>query len=654
MVAADGEDLESADSVSGRVPAAIARSAIARLAMAVAPLAMAVAALGGCGKGWGGHCASDSDCFFSRDEWTLVGSLADVTKKAPPGDPSNGLLDPTAWDDVRAATSAAELPAAVRLGWRLYHDPRLSGDGSDPRDTLGRVTPAPRPYSKEAPQLRISCATCHDPAQFGSDFTSQPANVSNGAGFYDVNIQPTLNVARFAPVFYWNGRADSLWSQAAQVMESGVSMSGRREKTLWVVANCYAGDADAEATWGALVAADGDVAKMRDLMKVASPETALTAAFRTAYDDATKAHPEIPAALATRVHVDVAKAIAAYEWFLTSDRSRFDAYVAQGPGSTLLSPAEKRGLKLFVGRAGCINCHNTSLLSDGKFHDVGVVQRGEHVPTVPACTTTACDCRVPAPAVDAGTSSGADGGADVGAVTTELPPTGEGVGGACLPAGAYAGVQKLHAAPPVDAAAPSTTAFRRCSCFDDDYRAAHADACESGSTGEAHGCSASEEGAGGYDEAGVKKPPVRWLGSWRTPSLRDVAMTAPYMHDGAFATLEDVVWHYDQGAASEGWGQSEISPLLLSDEDRSDLVAFLGTLTGISGPRALIAQPDPASYPPACPLPSASDAGTDAAEGGTDAAVGGSDAADGGAGDAPVDQGADALLADAADDGDGP
>ncbi|HVU51245.1 MAG TPA: cytochrome c peroxidase [Polyangia bacterium] len=607
----------------------MSRQIRAASAAGLACLVAAAVSGSGCGKGWGSRCASPDDCFFSGDEWGRVRSLADVTKAPPPGDPSNGLLDPASWDAVRAAKEAAELPPAVRLGWRLYHDPRLSGDGSDPRDSLGVAQPsAPRKYDPASPQLRIACVDCHDPAKYGSDYTSQPPNVSNGAGFYDVNTQQTLNVARLAPVFYWNGRADSLWAQAAQVMESPVSMASRREKTLWVVANCYLGDADAQATWGSLVAADGDVAKVRDLMKVASPATAKTAEFRAAYDDARSAHPEIPASLATRVHVEVAKAIAAYEWFLSSDRSRFDAFVAAGPASPLLSASEKRGLKLFVGRAGCMNCHNTSMFSDGQFHDVGVAQAGEHVPTVPACTTTGCECRV-------AESDGADGGAPALA----FPETGAGVGGACLPAGAYAGVQKVHAAPPAaaDAAVPTTTAFRRCTCFDDDYRAAHEDECADGGAGEAHGCE--EQGPATYGDAGVARPPVRWLGAWRTPSLRDVAMTGPYMHDGAIATLEDVVWHYDQATAGAGWGTPEISPLLLSDQDRADLVAFLKTLTGVPGPPALVSRPDPESYPPAC-APGDLDAGADAslaADGPPDApeesggAMADGDAGDGGA-----------------------
>src|SRR5262249_7128040 len=153
-------------------------------------------------------------------------------------------------------------------------------------------------------------------------------------------------------------------------------------------------------------------------------------------------------------------------------------------------------------------------------------------------------------------------------------------GGACLPVGAYAGVQKLHAATPDGGTVPTTTAFRRCTCFDDGYRADHQDECaDGGFTGEPHGCE--DQGAATYANAGVDKPPVRWLGAWRTPSLRDVAKTAPYMHDGAYASLADVVWHYDQGVSSEGWGTSEIAPLNLTDQDRADIVAFLGTLTGV-------------------------------------------------------------------------
>jgi cytochrome c peroxidase len=88
------------------------------------------------------------------------------------------------------------------------------------------------------------------------------------------------------------------------------------------------------------------------------------------------------------------------------------------------------------------------------------------------------------------------------------------------------------------------------------------------------------------------------VGKWRTPSLRDVALTAPYMHDGSLATLEDVVWHYNTGGAAEsgervGVPAAELKPLDLTDDEVADLVAFLGTLTGAPLNTAIISAPPP-------------------------------------------------------------
>lgn len=69
-------------------------------------------------------------------------------------------------------------------------------------------------------------------------------------------------------------------------------------------------------------------------------------------------------------------------------------------------------------------------------------------------------------------------------------------------------------------------------------------------------------------------------GAFRTPSLRDVAMTAPYMHDGSEKTLKDVVDYYVGGGNSNPYLDKEIAPLELSAQDRADLIAFLNALTG--------------------------------------------------------------------------
>ena len=69
-------------------------------------------------------------------------------------------------------------------------------------------------------------------------------------------------------------------------------------------------------------------------------------------------------------------------------------------------------------------------------------------------------------------------------------------------------------------------------------------------------------------------------GAFRTPTLRQVAQTAPYMHDGSLATLEEVIELYDRGGDPNPWLDPEMQPLNLTLQEKADLVAFLRTLTG--------------------------------------------------------------------------
>ena len=69
-------------------------------------------------------------------------------------------------------------------------------------------------------------------------------------------------------------------------------------------------------------------------------------------------------------------------------------------------------------------------------------------------------------------------------------------------------------------------------------------------------------------------------GAFKTPTLREVALTAPYMHDGSLATLEDVVDYYDRGGNPNPGLHPAIRPLRLSAEEKRALVAFLFSLTG--------------------------------------------------------------------------
>jgi cytochrome c peroxidase len=69
-------------------------------------------------------------------------------------------------------------------------------------------------------------------------------------------------------------------------------------------------------------------------------------------------------------------------------------------------------------------------------------------------------------------------------------------------------------------------------------------------------------------------------GGFKTPTLRDVAKSAPYMHDGSIVTLEDVVAFYDRGGRPNPYLDREIHPLHLTDEEKRALVGFLRALSG--------------------------------------------------------------------------
>ena len=69
-------------------------------------------------------------------------------------------------------------------------------------------------------------------------------------------------------------------------------------------------------------------------------------------------------------------------------------------------------------------------------------------------------------------------------------------------------------------------------------------------------------------------------GAFKTPTLRNIAKTAPYMHDGSLKTLKDVVDFYAGGGNSNPYLDKEIKAIKLTGKDRADLIEFLEALTG--------------------------------------------------------------------------
>ena len=259
-----------------------------------------------------------------RDQWTakereMLKSLSLASLGPLPSDPSNRCAD-----DARAAA----------LGERLFSDARLSGNG------------------------KVSCATCHVPQHDFQDGTP----LAHGVGTTGRRTMPIAGTAHGA-WFFWDGRTDSQWSQALGPLESAVEHGGSRTQYAHTIAAHYR--ADYEAVFGPLPSLAG-------LPAQAGPVA--DTAWRAAWT-------RIPAARQgeiTRVYANIGKAIAAFERRIGFAPTRFDRYVdaelagRAHDGTSSLSDDEVAGLKLFVGKANCVNCHNGARLTDDHFHNTGV------------------------------------------------------------------------------------------------------------------------------------------------------------------------------------------------------------------------------------------------------------------------------------------
>jgi cytochrome c peroxidase len=490
---------------------------------------------------------------FDTLEWSQLQSLTGLPDPSP--DPSNKYVGSS---------------AAADLGQAFYFDPSFSGT-STLQDTIGGTISATQGRGPKGAALGIACVTCHDPSQGGTDHTSVPGNVSIGGGAYDVNSNSTLNAAYYK-LIYWNGRNDSLWAQIVAVGESPVSMAGNRLWTAWRIADAYRDAYEAVFTDYPLPMA-GTVADAKarldtdgQCLRVAGacPQgcRADTGAPSTCYPrfplqgrpgatagcqrgsaaepfgDAFDCMDPDDQDAVTRIYVNFAKAIAAYEFLLISRDAPFDRFIAEGQTSTAISLSAQRGAKVFVGgKAVCIECHSGQLLSDNDFHDIGVGQDGAFVPKTSDCAAgnAKCDCVA---------------------------------GKSCLPWGFRDGLAKLQ-----------TNKFRRDSKWSDDL---------------------ADNSRASYYTAPLAD---NQKGAWRTPSLRNVELTGPYMHDGVYQTLEQVIDHYDRGGDGSGDEVGvldyRIAPLHLTSEEKADLVEFLKTLTGAALPTALTTAP---ALPPATTL----------------------------------------------------
>jgi cytochrome c peroxidase len=98
------------------------------------------------------------------------------------------------------------------------------------------------------------------------------------------------------------------------------------------------------------------------------------------------------------------------------------------------------------------------------------------------------------------------------------------------------------------------------------------------------GMDADEPDLGRFEVTGEDKD----RGAFKTPTLRNIALSAPYMHDGSQATLEEVVEWYDKGGHKNEWLSDKMKPLNLTEQEQADLVAFM--VEGLTGEFPIVSQ----------------------------------------------------------------
>lgn len=376
---------------------------------------------------------------FSEDEWAIVMSLSPLPKTPPPN-PTNRFADN---------------PDAALLGQKFFFDFRFSKEGT------------------------IACSTCHSPFYAFADIES--TSFATGRGTRNT---PTVLNAAYNTWQLWDGRSETMWAQALFALEGENEMAGTRVQYAHVIHRHY--KADYETVFGPLPELE-DSTRFPLTGKPGEPE----------YENMAEADK----IAVNTIFSNIGKSVEAYQRFLITPDAPFDRYVAGDEEA--ISFEAKRGLKIFVGKGGCADCHNTPRFTDNEFHNIGV------------------------------------------------PP------GSVEDKGRFQGIPKLM-----------NNMFNSAGIYSD---------------------SRSES----ESMLSVMEAKPEDQGAFRTPALRNVAVTAPYFHTGEFPTLTSVIEFKNAGGYTTTFSDMEavlMEPLRLTEQEQADLVAFLVTLTGELPPPHLLRQ----------------------------------------------------------------
>jgi len=290
---------------------------------------------------WIPAAGKDEKALYSPEELEKINELSPVLKV--PKDRTNAYAD-----NEKAAA----------LGKSLFFDKRLSGAGD------------------------VSCATCHDPSHGWRDGKAlpkvfmdprMPGAQSAGLGKRKV---PTLWNLGYNRWFFWDGRMDSMWSQALGPFENPKEMQGGSRLQH---AHVIYGDKDLRKQYEGLFGKLPDLSdtKRFPLRGCPMPDDP-KGAFNSAWQSMSKEDQDS----INRVYSNLGKSIAAFERKIVSRHSKFDTY-AEGllenkpEKLAAFTDHEKNGLKLFVGKAKCEACHSGPNFTDNSFHNLRVPSKNE-------------------------------------------------------------------------------------------------------------------------------------------------------------------------------------------------------------------------------------------------------------------------------------
>lgn len=227
----------------------------------------------------------------------------------------------------------ANNPTAIEAGRKLFFDPRLSRNG------------------------QVSCASCHRPEASFTDKQQVAVGLASGSR----NTPSLLGVAH-NEWYFWDGRKDSLWSQALAPLEDPAEHGLTRvELVRWLLQ-----EPDYQPYYDNLLTNLPDDNLLAELPPQASPQGNL------AQLQAWKAMPPAQRQQVDHLFAATGKFIAAYVATLQAPANRLDA-----GEDAQLTPTEMAGAKLFMGKAQCMLCHSGPLMTNQGFHNIGTGRPGE-------------------------------------------------------------------------------------------------------------------------------------------------------------------------------------------------------------------------------------------------------------------------------------